>query len=125
MDDNSQLLTEECPTPKRNRRSTYREIKINQEDAFDSDVMSDSNSNYDPLQDNDQNGGNDELPHSYSPAQKVIRKALLSENSDAVNQTSTDAEGQSNRSNSNYAKWNRDGLASFVSLALQLKVHEY
>lgn len=120
MDDNSQLL-EECPPPKRNRRSTYREIKINQEDAYDSDVMSDSNSNYDPLQDNDRNSENDELP----PAQKVIRKALLSENSDAVNQTSTDAEGQSNRSNSNYAKWNRDGLASFVSLALQLKVHEY
>lgn len=113
MDDNSQILDECPPRPKRPRRSMYSEIKINQDDAYDSDVMSDSN--YDPLQDNDQNSENEEhvqRSSGNSSTQKSIRKALLSGNSmDTIN---PDTDDQSKRSN--FVVWNHDGLASFVSL---------
>lgn len=116
MDDDSQLL-QECPPPKRTRRSTYNEIKINQEDTYDSDAMSDSN--YDPLQDNDQNSENDEhVSHGTTAAQKAIRK-VAGNSLDVVNPTVAD--DQSKRSNS--LVWNHDGLASFVSF-LTHKVEE-
>lgn len=114
MDDNNQLL-QECSPPKRARRSTYKEITINQDDTYDSDAMSDSN--YDPLQDNDQNSENDErVSRGSAAAQKAIRKVLVSGNSlNAVNPTLADVDDQSKCSN--YLVWNHDGLASFVSFS--------
>lgn len=114
MDDSNQLLQESSP-PKRARRSTYKETTINQDDAYDSEAMSDSN--YDPLQDNDQNSENDQrISRSSTAARKAIRKVLVSGNSlDAVNPTIADVDDQSKCSH--YLVWNHDGLASFVSFS--------
>lgn len=116
--DDSQLL-EECPPPKRARRSINNDIKSNADDAYDSDVM--SGSNYDPLQDTDQNSDDDEHVQrggNNTSAQKAIRKALLAGSSiDTVNPASSETEDQSKRSK--YVVWNHDGLASFVSFRFE------
>lgn len=107
MDDSSPLL-EECPPPKRFRRSTYNQMKINQDNTNDCDVMSDSD--YDPLQDNDQDSDERNDESGSAAAQKPIRIVLGQQDTASAILTKRP----------NYACWNNDGLASFVRF-----VHEF